>query len=369
MNKNIILLLFFCVVFVVSCDLFDKKKNEAIVPVDTTKYNPEKYVFDIPFYLGTLEEPISNPTTKQGVELGRHLFFDTRLSIDNTVSCGTCHRQNHAFADDILFSKGVQNRLGKRQSMPIMNLAFLDSGFFWDGRAKSLEHQVLFPIEDHLEMDNNIENVVSKLKNDAKYKKMFFAAFGTDTVKPELIYNAIAQFERTMLSLNSKYDRYYQGTYVFTSDEKKGLDLFYQHPFPERGIRGGNCGDCHSGFLQTDENFRNNGLDSIFNDLGRYNHTQKSIDKGKFRVPSLRNIALTAPYMHDGRFNTLEEVLDHYSDHFSRASTTDPLILAASNNRNGKTLALTAEEKRLIIVFLNTLTDSTFIKNTAFSKP
>jgi cytochrome c peroxidase len=240
----------------------------------------------------------------------------------------------------------------------------------WDGASSSLEQQARLPLENPVEMHQSLAASVSKLQQDAQYPKLFQGTFGTTPITEEQILKALAQFERTLISGNSKYDRWRRQQTALTRDEERGRQLFYVHPDPSFGIRGGNCGDCHGGDLQTDHEFRNNGLDLTFADRGRALVTQLPTDNGKFRVPSLRNIALTAPYMHDGRFQTLEQVLDHYNDHFERNTpNADPLMLNASNEEFGLTLALTPTEKAQIIQFLHTLTDSSFVQDKRFSDP
>jgi cytochrome c peroxidase len=363
---------FFCcgLIFLMSCCKHTDNTPTPTVPVDTL-YNTTPYTLNTPFYLSKYNIPVDNPLTKTGVKLGRMLFYEKSLSRDNSISCGSCHKQAFAFSDNQPFSKGVDGTLGVRSSMSLTNLVYFDSTFFWDGRAKSLEDQVHFPIGDQREMKQLPEDAVLKLQNNAIYTPLFRAAFNTTVVSKELVFKAIAQFERSLLSVNSKYDQYYLGTYILSAQEQRGKDLFLQHPYPTQNLRGGNCGDCHGGFLVTFNRFQNNGLDAIFADSGFYKHTAKAFDIGKFRVPSLRNIALTAPYMHDGRFKTLEEVLDHYNEHIIVSSTTDPLVMNATNNvgETANKLGLTDQEKMDIIAFLQLLTDETFISNSEFSDP
>lgn len=334
-------------------------------------FNPTPVVLNIPFYFQPAKIPNDNPLTKEGINLGRHLFYDKILSIDSTVSCASCHKQEFAFSDNRRFSPGVNQTLGLRQSMSLVNLVLQDSSFFWDGRSFSLEHQVLFPIEDPLEMKNTIGEVVRRLQNHNQYPDMFSKAFGTTTITADMVFKAIAQFERSITSFNSKYDKYLRNQATLTPQELRGMNLFFTHPDPtlRPPLRGGNCGDCHLNVSLTDFQFRNNGLDVNYNDNGRYNITGNVADKGKFRVPHLRNIALTAPYMHDGRFNTLEEVLNHYNEGIQLHANLDILIKAASNVRGGRTLGLTEQEKADIIAFLHTLTDSTLIQNPDLKNP
>lgn len=352
--------------FLMSCEKPEPAQTEQ-------PYTPTPAALDLPLHLSNTPYtiPANNPLTKEGIELGRHLFYEPKLSIDNTVSCASCHKQENAFSDPEQFSKGINGLLGKRNSMSLVNLVFQDSIFFWDGRARNLEHQVLFPIEDPVEMNETLPNIVSKLKADKKYPDMFFKAFGTREISGDLIFKAIAQFERSIISVDSKFDKYIVGKLSLSREELNGFNLFRTHPEPKQKLRGGNCGDCHNTvtFMEKQAVFRNNGLDETFTDEGRKSITKRSFDAGKFRVPSLRNIALTAPYMHDGRFKTLEEVLDHYNEHIKQSATLDPLITAASNELDGTSLGLTEKEKQDIIKFLHTLTDSSIVSNPKYSKP
>lgn len=356
------------IVVLCCCLLFFSCENKKEVIPDPTAFS-----FDLPLHFSNVKYsiPADNPLTNQGVELGRMLFYDKVLSRNNTISCASCHQQQFAFTDNLPLSIGINGKLGKRNSMSIVNLVFQDSTFFWDGRARDLEHQTLFPIVDPVEMDENMENVVLKLKNTSVYPRKFKEAFGTENINSDLIFKALAQFERSIISTNSKFDQYIMGKVQLTAQEKNGFNLFKTHPEPSFGLRGGNCGDCHNtvNFIEQVANFRNNGLDATFTDEGRKIVTGKGFDAGKFRIPSLRNIALTAPYMHDGRFKTLEEVLDHYNEHIQKSTTLDPLIIAASNKIKGTSLSLTQKEKEDIIAFLHTLTDQDLINNTQYSDP
>jgi len=322
-------------------------------PCDPTPLN-----LDIPKHFPDMDIPEDNPTTVEGVTLGRYLFYEKKLSGDNTMSCATCHIDKDGFSDKRQFSIGIDGSVGTRQAMAIINIGWLDD-LFWDGRAKGVENQALAPVEDPIEMKANWDEVVIKLQNTDIYPSMFFDAFCSDTITKENAVKAIAQFERTMISKDSKFDHalyYYTKGVEFTDDESEGYDLFY-------GERA-DCFHCHSGSLLTDQIFHNNGLDAI-PDAGLEKVTNNPSDKGRFRTPTLRNIALTAPYMHDGRFKTLEEVIDHYSEGVHPSPTIDPLM--EFSNDGG--VHLSDEEKRKLIAFLHTFTDTTFINNPAFSNP
>ncbi|MCG2614088.1 cytochrome-c peroxidase [Terrimonas sp. NA20] len=312
--------------------------------------------------------PADNPLTVAGVELGRKLFYETALSGNNQLSCASCHKQELAFTDGKQFSTGVDGSSTKRNSMALVNLLWTDN-FFWDGRAKGLEQQVKFPLEDQHEMGQSLNILSRKLSEIRSYPGLFRKAFGTATISGELIAKALAQFERTLISSNSPYDQYLAGKYSPDSSQLRGMKLFFINPQPEKGIRGGACGHCHSGVKTTSQLYHNTGLDTIFTDGGRADVTGQTTDKGRFRVATLRNITLTSPYMHDGRFKSLNEVLDHYSDHIDEQPKLSPFLKDLSNQKNTKGLRLTLQEKEDIIQFLQMLTDSTFIKDPRFSNP
>jgi cytochrome c peroxidase len=237
--------------------------------------------------------------------------------------------------------------------MPLFNLAW-KSEFFWDGRAPSLRAQALIPIEDHAEMDEQLDRVVAKLQKT--YRKAFGQAFDSDEITPERIGLAIENYLLTLTSHDSKFDRAMRGEAKLSAEEQRGLDLFMLEREPRMGAMGADCFHCHGGPLFTDHQFRNNGLPIDEADLGRFNVTRKSIDRGTFATPSLRNVAVTAPYMHDGRFSTLEQVLDHYSEGVRRTDTLDPNL--AKHPTGG--LQLSAEDKKAVIAFMRALTDRAF---------
>jgi len=315
-------------------------------------------------------QPADNPLTVEGVALGRRLFYETALSIDNTVACASCHRQELAFTDGRARALGVRQAESPRGAMSLANLLW-EPKLTWDGAATTLEAQARIPIEKPEEMHQSLTAAVARLQQLPAYPPLFRLAFGSSTVTEANTLKALAQFERTLISSNSRYDRFVRGDRTALSAyEQRGLVLFGTHP--DGNLRGGNCGDCHSGDLQTNHTFSNNGLDVVPTDLGVGALTGRPTDNGKFRVPSLRNIALTAPYMHDGRFATLEQVVDHYNEHVALNSPNiDPLLLNTTNDprQQSSTLDLTATEKAQIVAFMHTLTDSTFIKDPRFAKP
>ncbi len=333
-------------------------------------YDPQEYTLEIPEWItaGPII-PEDNPLTVDGIELGRHLFYDPILSSDSTQACASCHLQEKAFTDGLAVSKGVLGMTGRRSAMSIVNMAYNNDGFFWDGRAESLEDQALLPVEDHLELNESWENVEEKLRRHAEYPQMFRKAFGIEKkseISKELAVKAIAQFERTLLSFNSKYDQVvWKNDEEFTEEEELGKSLFFFEDSPLLNHPG--CSHCHNNGDRffTNNKYFNNGIEDVadiadFPDLGRGEVTNSVYDNGKFRAPTLRNIELTAPYMHDGRFQTLDQVLEHYMSGGHGVENEDTNI---------KQFTLTDEEKAAMIAFLKTLTDESFVTNPAFSNP
>ena len=314
------------------------------------------------------EMPVAkhNPVTIEGALLGRYLFYDPILSSDSTISCASCHKQQYAFSDaPNPFSTGRNGVLMRRNTMPLFNLAWYPA-FFWDGRAADLEEQVFHPVRAYDEMNLDWEIASKRLKQNSFYTPLFKQAFGTTKIDSTHISNAIAQFMRTLLSYQSKYDRVLAGQEYLSPDEYAGFVLMNDQSK-------GDCLHCHStdgSVLGTDLRFSNNGLDAISNpfsysDPGRGAITGKTSDYGTFIIPSLRNVVLTGPYMHDGRFSTLEDVLDFYSEGIQMSVNIDSKMQYA--HQGG--VNLTHLEKQQIIAFLHTLTDSTFISNPEFSNP
>ena len=307
--------------------------------------------------LPPLEIPEDNPLTYEGIDLGHRLFFDPILSGDNTQSCASCHVNQKSFSDSKQFSIGIDGSSTPRNAMAIINLAW-DTSFFWDGRQPSLEKQAIEPVENPSEMNEEWPHAISELKSHPDYPALFYQAFGTTTITRDHVTKAISQFERILISANSKFDQYKREEISLTSSELRGLEIFTS----ERG----DCFHCHvpAGRLFADNRFHNNGLDSNPKDTGRYQVTGDPEDIGKFKTPTLRNIALTAPYMHDGRFDTLEEVIDHYDQGGMPSPTIDPLMKYV-----GEGLNLTPQDKLDLIAFLHTLTDLEFVNNPMFSDP
>lgn len=330
-------------------------------------YQPVDYVFDLPDWMPKPIIPDDNPMTEAAIALGRQLFYDPILSADSTQSCASCHRQSQAFTDGLRVSKGIRGLEGTRNAMSLVNLGYNARGFFWDGRSLTLEDQALVPIEDHLEMDNTWEEVEKDLRAHPEYPRRFRAAFGidhTDQLTRDLVVKAIAQFERILISYQSRYDRVIWGRQGFPTDsEQRGIELFFIED--DQTVAHPGCSHCHFNPHFTDHSFKNNGLDSVaaledFNDLGRGGVNNNIYDNGKFRVPSLRNVALTAPYMHDGRFETLEEVIENYARGGHGVINEDANIMP---------FPLSEQDKVDLINFLQMLTDTSFTTNPAFSNP
>ncbi|HEX5112068.1 MAG TPA: cytochrome c peroxidase [Saprospiraceae bacterium] len=312
--------------------------------------------------------PADNIPTVTGVQLGRMLFYEKRLSKDNSQSCASCHKQVDGFSDERKFSIGVSGLEGRRQAMPLFNLAWHQFGFFWDGRAPTLRDQALRPIQDTLEMNESLANVIAKLKDDQKYKDQFIRAFGDDNITAERIGLAIEQFEITLISNRSKYDDYLAGNVQLSESEERGRILFFSEFNPNTGAKGAECFHCHVGDNFSMHTYLNNGLDSEarFTDLGRYEITGNEEQRARFKLPSLRNVALTAPYMHDGRFQTLKEVVEHYNSGVLYSGTLDESM---DHNLLPDGLQLSEQDKADIVAFLKTLTDLEFIKDERFSEP
>ncbi len=298
-----------------------------------------------------------NPPTEMGFELGKKIFYDGRLSSDGNISCSFCHIQQNAFTHHgHTVSHGVNNASGTRNSPSIQNMAF-QTQFMWDGAADNLDFQPVIPLLSSIEMNGNLEAIIAMMKTDPKYVNLFSLAFPNKKINTENLFKALSQFMVVNISSNSKFDKYRRNELGgdFTEDEVAGYAVFKNK-----------CANCHATDLFTDNSFRNNGLsvNPLVNDVGRYRLTQLPQDYYKFKVPSLRNIALTAPYMHDGRFGSLDAVLNHYSNGITNSITLDSTL-----NQNGVLgIPLTITEKNQIISFLNTLTDNQYITDSRFSE-
>lgn len=338
---------------------------------DKVAYKATPYVLDIPSHFPDMIIPADNPMTVEGVDLGRYLFYEKKLSGDNSMSCASCHMPENSFSDPNQYSTGIDGIQGTRQSMALVNMGW-ENFFFWDGRETTLEKQILDPVINPIEMHETWKNAVAKLNQDINYRNRFFRAFGEGGIDSVKAAKAIAQFIRTMISGQSKYDvmyKYENGMSLSATEQSifqtidpeewAGYDLF-------KSLNGADCFHCHNGPLMRVKKFSNNGLlPNFLNDLGRAAVTNNPEDNYKFKVPTLRNIALTAPYMHDGRFSTLDEVIEHYSSGIHMSPTIDPLIEFGSQGG----VQLDVQEKYLLKKFLLTLTDENFINNPKFKDP
>lgn len=357
------------VILLIGLSLVSCRKDVKPEPVGTTPY-----VFEYPElfanYLPPIQEPNDNLTSEEGVELGRMLFFDVRLSEGNTQSCGSCHMPEFSFTDTAQYSVGVDGIEGTRNSMPIVNVGWMEDGFFWDGRANSAEHQAFGPVVNPVEMHETWPDAVAKLQADPLYPSLFLQVFGTDIIDSVNVAKAIAQFERTLISGNAPFDKFLAnnfqtGSSGWSADKEllayQGFAIFMDESR-------GDCFHCHGDEfnpLWTDNIYHNNGLDASFTDKGLGDVTGNPSDDGKFKTPTLRNLAFTAPYMHDGRFETLNEVIQHYAFGLQNSPTIDPLMKNVGQGGN----QLNPAEQNALKWFLLSLSDSSFVTNPAFQNP
>ncbi len=361
--KKMALVISFVFSFLASC------KKDPIVG-DVYAYDPTPYQLNLPTNLGwsTFPIPESNPLTNAGVALGQKLFFDPILSANNTQSCATCHQPAYSFADPNKFSVGITGEVGNRAAMPLFNLAWADKynqtshRYFWDGGANDLERQALGPILNPIEMANkSLFDVVARLQNNVEYPGLFRKAFGSDSITSVKLARALAQFERTLVSGNSNFDKAERRQRLRTPSEINGMLIF--------GSEKGDCFHCHGNLSSpffTDYGFHNNGLNEIPKDSGLFRITGKPEDMGRMKTPTLRNLSFTAPYMHDGRFNTLMEVVEFYNSGTKNSPTVDPMI---SKNFDKGGLNLTPQEKLDLVAFLLSLNDSAFVNDARYKTP
>jgi cytochrome c peroxidase len=317
-----------------------------------TKTTTPKYI-DIP---KNWPKPVydfkNNPLTEEGFLLGRQLFYDPILSKDNTISCASCHLQATGFTHvDHDLSHGIEGKIGTRNSLTLQNLAWSKT-FMWDGGVNHLDVQALAPITSEVEMNETLENVIIKLQHSEKYQELFYRAFGTKKITGQLTLKAISQFVVSLTTSNSKYDKVIRKEEKFSEMEQKGYDIFKQY-----------CTSCHKEPLLTINGFKNNGLpiDKDLKDIGRMKITQNSRDSLLFKVPTLRNIEFTFPYMHDGRFKTLNEVVKHYNSGVLKSSTLSKELLIPMN--------LSDNQRTELVSFLKTLSDKDFLFNQKYSYP
>ena len=325
---------------------------------DDEVYQNIPLAFEVPSNFPPLVYDLANnPPTEKGFELGKKLFYDGRLSSDGLVSCGFCHIQQDAFTHHgHTVSHGVNNAVGTRNTPPIQNLAYQTS-FMYDGATAHLDLQPVIPFTSTVEMNGNFSSAIAMMKADSEYQKLFKIAFTDGEINSENMLKALGQFMVMVTSSNSRFDKYrrHESGGILTQEELDGYTVF-----------NAKCSSCHATDLFTDNSFRNNGLavNPAVNDVGRYRVTELATDYYKFKVPSLRNIEKTAPYMHDGRLFTLEAVLEHYNSGVVASETLDPIL-----NKNGTLgIPLTAMEKTKIIAFLKTLTDNQYLTDKRFSE-
>ena len=349
MNKYLLLILF-TLTACFACEL---------LPVEEIGIE-EPYMVDIPADFSPLPVPEDNPLTIAGVALGERLFFDPILSADSTISCSSCHLPELAFTDNQPVSIGIKGRAGQRNAPSLINVAYQHTGLFWDGKVVTLEEQALIPIISTHEMGNNLENVEQVLNANKDYVALFQEAFPKEAASPinrSLVAKALAQYQRTLLSKNdSRYDRAERGEITLTESEKRGKAIFFDE---SETLPNGECAHCHLPPLFTDQTFMNNGLEVVgaleeYTDKGRGGVTGQRYDLGRFKVPSLRNVALTAPYMHNGSLKNLEEVVSHYNSGGHFAENVDPKI---------RKLHLTDRDQQDLVNFLKTLTDHKLVKD------
>lgn len=385
MNRVLLLILLGAIVLVFACGP-DATPEVVAGDLDGIPYTPQPYAIVKPEHFPEVPIPASNPPTVDGVQLGRRLFYDPMLSRDSSMSCASCHLPQASFTDNKKVSTGIDGIAGTRNAMSLLNIAYATNGLFWDGRVKDLEAQALIPVEDPIEMHHTWPQVIEQLKTHPSYPALFRKAFGISDrsdITKELAAKAIAQFERILISSgNSKFDRYqYKGDVDALDDEEIDGKLMFFDEAQGIGINlpDAQCFHCHGGITLTGNQYFNNGLDSAvslddYKDPGRFIATGNPSDKGKFRAPTIRNIALTAPYMHDGRFNTLEEVLDHYGSTGNKyGPNVDPFMFQIGFPIPGTNpvqyAGLTNYHKQALVKFLHTLTDTTFINNPDIQSP
>ncbi|MBK9566032.1 MAG: cytochrome-c peroxidase [Saprospiraceae bacterium] len=303
----------------------------------------------IPSHFPEITFPIGNAFSKERWVLGKKLFYDRRLSIDSTISCASCHKQNKGFADDVSLTPGVFGRAGVTNAPSLANIAY-HPYYTREGGLPTLEMQVLVPISEHNEFGFNIVEIEQRLKADTAYQEMAMKAYGR-SLDPFVITRSISTYERSIISGNSKYDDYTHGKAILSKEEMLGKVLFFSVKT--------NCSQCHSGFNFTNYEFKNNGLYEIYSHPGRFRLTQKESDVAMFKTPSLRNVGFTSPYMHDGSITTLENVVDHYNNGGKTHTHKSELI---------KPLGLTSIEKKALVAFLHTLDDNELLTNPFLSE-
>lgn len=300
-----------------------------------------------------IQIPPDNPTTVQGIALGRRLYYDPIMSGDSTQACASCHQYGHSFSQPQPFSIGIDGISGTRNAPALINPGWLPVAF-WDGRVSSLEDQARQPVANPIEMHSDWNDVVAKLQRSPTYPDLFGRAFGTNVITQDLVVKAIAQFERTFISNNSRYDRFVRGEIQLNGTEMAGMALF----FTEKA----DCFHCHGSLLATDNRFHNVGADQNNTDPGLGGVTGNASDMGLFKTPTLRNVAFTAPYFHNARYNTVRDVIEHYNHGVSGVPNLDPLIRPANIG-----LGLREGQVDTLLAFVLTLTDSSYLADTSYA--
>lgn len=360
----------FLLLFVLAGCGNDPKDGDSGIDLTDITYDPQSYVLELPSHFPSMFIPQDNPLTQEGILLGRHLFYDPILSVDSTISCSSCHLPELGFTDGKPVAVGVDGRLGRRSSMNLINVGFVQSGLFWDGRSPSLEEQALHPIEDPLEMANTWPAALESLRNHPDYPAMFRKAFGiknTQEITKELVARSLAQFQRTLVSKDSKYDRVEQGLDFYTDLELMGFGIFFDD---DPDLPDAECGHCHNVPITSSDDFFNNGIQASpgditgFSDLGLGAVTGSIADNGKFRAPHLRNLKYRAPFMHNGQFQTMDEVIQHYISGGQDSPNKDPLL-----NDLQKARPLEPIHVQALKAFIETFTDTVFHHNPAFKSP
>jgi len=361
-----VLIVMSALIFVVSCKKSnDPPTSKPIPPVE----GPTPYAWEDPLFFQQMVIPGDNPLTVEGIKLGRMLFYDVRLSGDDTQACADCHLQENAFGDPNQFSTGIDGIEGNRQGMTLENLGY-QFDYFWDSRSETLEEQIIQPVINPIEMNAQWSDVMEKIKDDVDYMDLFKIIYSTSDIDSTHVAKVMAQFLRTVVSSESKYDKWRKGEYFFTPEEAHGFDLFQKEggdpELGQGGEWGADCFHCHplAGMQFSDYLLHNNGLDSVFTDLGRGEVTGDPNDFGRFKTPSLRNVEVSAPYMHDGRFETLAEVVEHYNSGGHASPTIDPFMKYTQGG-----LQLSEQDKLDLIAFLKTMTDISFLTDTSYSSP
>ena len=358
-QKQVLFILFICLAFSCKKDLApisgctdasatNYNSNAVIENDECIYFSTTPYTIEIPFGFPNMIIPSNNQTTLEGVYLGEKLFNDPILSANNSLACVSCHSKNYSFSDPNQFSIGIDNIQGNRNASALVNIGW-NSSFNWDGSAATLEEQAFEPVVNPIEMHDSWKNVENKLNSNPEYLNLFSKAFNINYIDSTHVVKAIAQFERTLISADSKFDRYIRGEQQLSASELGGYAIFNSEK--------GDCFHCHGTQMFMDNSFHNNGLDiEPFTDLGLALTTKNNSDNGKFKTPTLRNIEYTSPYMHDGRFNSLEEVVNYYNSGGNYSSTVDPLM-----KKIGIGLQLTIKEQEDLVAFLKTLSDNNFI--------